>query len=279
MITEDFILKRPTSIWGRAMFRYFPYRKAVILANIEQVYGDKISVQAKAHLVKAFYSHLIQLVAETIQLRFLSEKKLQSLVDVQGLEHLLSVAEQGKGVLILTGHLGNWEFAPLGGMSSFHQYRGHLHFIRRNLGVKFLENILFRRYHRAGLRVIGKKHALHQIFSVLENNHAVVFVLDQHASIVNRDGITVDFFGKPAGTYRSLAMVANYTQVPVVPAMAYRQADKRHVLKFFQALPWLTAEDANAEILNNTQQYNHILEQMILEYPEQWWWLHKRWKL
>ena len=142
-----------------------------------------------------------------------------------------------------------------------------------------LENILFRRYHRAGLRVIAKKHALNQIFSVLENNHAVVFVLDQHASIVNRDGIAVDFFGKSAGTYRSLAMVAHYSQVPVVPAMAYRQADGRHVLKFFPALDWETVEQANQEISHNTRRYNQVLEQMILQYPEQWWWLHKRWKL
>jgi KDO2-lipid IV(A) lauroyltransferase len=273
---ESKVLDSPINSWGKLMYRFFPYRKQVIHANIEQAFGDNLSLDAKTHLVKAFYSHLGLIIKETLQLRFLSEEKLKSKVNVEGLEHLLSVAEKGKGVLVLTGHFGNWEFAPLGGMQQFKQFTGQLHFVRRELGWKFVEKLLFKRYHNAGLRVIGKKNALDRILNALEQNHGVVFVLDQHALTVNKDGIAVEFFGKKAGTYRSLAMIANYTDVDVVPAAGYRTADNQHVLKFYPPISLIKSKDT---IYDNTLRYNQILEQIILEQPVQWWWLHKRWKL
>lgn len=272
---ESKVLSSPVNAWGTLMYRCFPYRKKVIQENIEQVFGDKLSPEAKTHLVKAFYSHLGKILKETLQLRFLNEAQLKALVDVQGHEYLMQVSKKGKGVLVLTGHFGNWEFAPLGGMLQFKDFTGHFHFIRRELGWKFIEKLLFKRYHNAGLRVIGKRNALERILKALEQNHAVVFVLDQHALTVNKDGIAVDFFGKKAGTYRSLAMIANYTGVDVVPAASYRTSDNRHVLKFFPPIPLLESKNV---IHDNTLRYNQILEQIILEQPVQWWWLHKRWK-
>jgi len=277
---ETHVLNRPITSMGRFMYRWIPYRKKVVEANISLAYGEKLSSAAQAHLVKAFYSHFVKIILENLKLRFLSDKKLKEQVIVEGVEHLLEVAKSGKGVLILTGHLGNWEFAPLGGISQFKEYHGQLYFIRRTIDfLKPLEKILFKRYYKAGLRVIPKTYALNKIMSVLEQNNAVVFVLDQHASPVNKDGIIVDFFGKPAGTYRSLAMIANYTGVPVVPAANFRTADNKHVLKFYPPLPWLNEETSHKEMLANTRQYNQVLENIINEHPEQWWWLHKRWKL
>ena len=214
-----------------------------------------------------------------IQLRFLSEKQLCDRVDVVGAERLLAVAEQGKGVLVLTGHFGNWEFAPLGGILNFKQFQGQFHFIRRTLGSKTLERILFRRYFQAGLNVIPKKDSLQQVCDVLEQNHAVVFVLDQHASLVNRDGVAAEFFGKKAGTYRSLASFSRHTGVPVVPAAGYRRPDGRHVLEFHEPIAWVDYPTTQESVYRNTLAYNQSLERIILAHPEQWLWLHKRWKL
>ncbi|MDQ5883968.1 MAG: Kdo2-lipid lauroyltransferase/acyltransferase [Pseudomonadota bacterium] len=276
---EQQIFSRPLTRWGKMMSWIFPYRKKVILENIHQVYAHRISQKAKIHLLQAFYSHFIKIISETFRLRFLSEKELEDQVRVEGYQHLLDVAEQGKGVLVLTGHFGNWEFAPLGGISQFKQFRGHFHFIRRSIGLKSLENILFKRYFQAGLRIINKKHALDKIFSALEQNHAVIFVLDQHASLANKDGLAVEFFGKKAGTYRSLAMVSYYADVPVVPAASYRTADNKHVLKFYPPMHWVSNPDPEIALYENTLLYNQMLEKIILEHPEQWWWLHNRWKL
>lgn len=247
--------------------------------NIDQVFGDTLQPGQKKHLAKAFYSHLATSIKEAFQLRFLSEEALRERVEVRGHERMLQIAANNKGVLVLTGHFGNWEFAPIGGIMNFREFQGQFHFIRRTLGSKTLERILFRRYYRAGLHVIPKKNSLQQVCDALDQNHAVVFVLDQHASLANRDGVAVEFFGKKAGTYRSLASFARHTNVPVVPAAGYRLPDGRHVLEFFEPIVWQEADNTQDAIYRNTLAYNQALERIILAHPEQWMWLHKRWKL
>lgn len=249
------------------------------MKNIKQVFGDELPPALHAHLAKSFYSHLATSIKETIQLRFMKEAALKKQVEIKGYERLLEVAAEGRGVLILTGHFGNWEYAPIGGILNFKQFQGQFHFIRRTLGSKFIERILFRRFYQAGLQVIPKKNALQQVCDALEQNHAVVFVLDQHASIANRDGVAVEFFGKKAGTYRSLASIARHTGIPVIPAAGYRVKKGHHVLEFHEPIVWQDYDSTQEAIYQNTRAYNQALENIILSHPNQWMWLHKRWKL
>lgn len=269
----------PVTIAGRILYNLLPYRRSVVLQNIEQVYGSSITKPEKIRLAKSFYSHLATCIKEMILLRFISEKKLQSKVDVIGHQYLLDIAKNGKGVLVLTGHLGSWEFAPLGGILNFKEFRGHFHFIRKNLGNKTIEKILFSRYFKAGLRIIPKQYAMQKVKDALDNNHAVIFVLDQHATLKNKDGVAVEFFGKKAGTYRSLASISRYTGIPVVPAASYRLKNGRHVLEFYEPIAWEEFNSTQESIYKNTKKYNEALEKIILAHPEQWMWLHKRWKI
>lgn len=276
---ETLSISTKVSFAGRFLYHCIPYRRRVVMSNIDQVFADRLTKAEKIHLAKAFYSHLALSLKETIQLRFLSERALCERVEVRGHQYLLDIAADGCGVLVLTGHFGSWEFAPLGGMLNFKQFKGHFHFIRRTLGNKTIEKILFKRYFQAGLHVISKQDALYRVKDALDNNHAVVFVLDQHASLNNRDGVAVEFFGKKAGTYRSLASISRHTNVPVVPAAGYRLPNGRHVLEFFPPIPWQEHETTQASIYHNTLAYNQALEKIILTHPEQWMWLHKRWKI
>lgn len=264
---------------GKILYHTFKFRRQVIKSNMNQVFGDSLTDAQKIHLTKAFYYHLATSLKETISLRFLSEAKLRDNVEVRGHECMMDIAAQGRGILILTGHFGNWEYAPLGGILNFKEFQGTFHFIRRTLGFKALERVLFKRYYEAGLQVIPKKNSLQQVCDVLEQNHAVVFVLDQHASLVNRDGIAAEFFGKKAGTYRSLASLSRNTGVPVVPAAGYRLPNGRHVLEFHEPIVWQDYDTSQESIYRNTLAYNHALERLVLDHPEQWMWLHKRWKL
>lgn len=269
----------PVNWVGRFIFRFLPFRRQVVMANITQVYSDTLNNTQKAHLAKAFYSHLWKSIKEGFHLRFMREATLRNKVEVRGHEKMLAVVAQQKGVLVLTGHFGNWEFAPIGGVLNFKEFQGQFHFIRRTLGIKSVEKILFKRYYQAGLNVIPKKNSLDKVCSALEQNHAVIFVLDQHASLVNKDGVAVEFFGKKAGTYRSLALLSRNTGVPVIPAAGYRLANGKHVLEFFDPIPWKDCGSTQESLYQNTLAYNQALERIILEHPEQWNWIHKRWKI
>ena len=264
---------------GRFIHALIPYRRKIIRQNIQRVFGDQLSSKDQIRLAKAFYSHLITCLKETILVRFLSDETLRSRVTVLGHEHLLNVTAEQRGVLILTAHVGSWEFAPLGGILNFQQFKGYFHFIRRNLGNRWLEKILFRRYERVGLKVITKSDAMTHVSEALNQNHAVVFVLDQHASLANRDGIAVEFFGTKAGTYRSLATLSRHTGIPVVPAASYRLPNGKHILEFYQPIAWQEEPSTQVGLYKNTLAYNQALERIILKHPEQWMWLHKRWKL
>ncbi|MDI1353010.1 MAG: lysophospholipid acyltransferase family protein [bacterium] len=276
---EEKINKLPVSWVGRMMYHLIRYRRQLILANIHQVFADRLNEKQRRYLAKAYYSHLATSIKEALQLRFMSEDTLRAKVEVIGHEKLLAVVAEQKGVLVLTGHFGNWEFAPLGGVLNFKEFKGQFHFIRRTLRFKALEKMMFKNYYRAGLHVIPKKNSLDRVCMALEINHAVIFVLDQHASLVNRDGIAVEFFGKKAGTYRSLATLSRHTGVPVVPAAGYRLPNGKHVLEFFDPIPWQDHGTTQESLYYNTLAYNKALESIILENPAQWNWMHKRWKL
>ncbi|HCA89546.1 MAG: lipid A biosynthesis acyltransferase [Legionellaceae bacterium] len=273
------IIALPITMAGRLAYGLLWYRRSLIRANMTQVFGKQLDKAQQNHLIKAFYSHLMTSIREAIMLRFMSEAQLKAQVEVRGEEYLADLALQHQGVLILTAHVGNWEYAPIGGMLNFKNYQGKFHFIRRTLGHKWLEKILFKRYYAAGLAVIPKKNSLQHVSDVLDKREAVVFVLDQHASIGNRDGIAVEFFGKKAGTYRSLATLSRNTGIPVVPAAGYRLPNGKHVLEFYPPIAWRDYATQKEALYQNTKAYNEALERIILAHPEQWMWLHKRWKL
>jgi Kdo2-lipid IVA lauroyltransferase/acyltransferase len=276
---NDQIQALPVTWAGRFLYHVISYRRKLVLSNIDQVFGDKLLNVEKIHLAKSYYSHLATSLKEACQLRFIKEQTLKEKVQVLGHENMLAVVAQQKGVLVVTGHFGNWEFAPLGGVLNFKEFKGQFHFIRRTLRFKALERMMFKNYYNAGLNVIPKKNSLDKVCLALEKNHAVIFVLDQHASLANRDGIAVEFFGKKAGTYRSLATLARHTGVPVIPAAGYRLANGKHVLEFHKPILWQDYGSTQESLYHNTLAYNQALERIILANPAQWNWMHKRWKL
>src|SRR5208283_3671778 len=114
--------------------------------------------------------------------------------------------DRGKGVLLLTGHFGNWEVATVAGISQFKQYRGMFHFVRRPLKPRWFNDLLTRRFTRAGFGTIAKRGSLGDILDLLADQAIIVYVFDQHAGA--RDGVLVNFLGQPAHTFKSLAILA-----------------------------------------------------------------------
>lgn len=276
-IREYVAALKPT--WaGRFFYHCLPFRKQVVMDNLRRVFGDVLSAAEIEKLAKSFYSHIARSLREMLQMRFMSQAAIKRRALVKGHEQFAELLKQHRGVIVITGHFGNWEFAPIAGILNFEIGQGRFYFIRKMLKAKWLEKLLFRRYYRAGLHVIPKDNSLNQVCDALENDNIVVFVMDQHASLKAKDGIQVEFFGDKAGTYRSVATIAQYTDTPVVPAASYRLPDGRHVLEFYQPITWQEDEDRRQALYKNTLAYNQALEKMILAHPEQWLWMHKRWK-
>jgi lauroyl/myristoyl acyltransferase len=261
---------------GKLVFYCFPVRRRLILENLRRVFAPRLSNAQMVRLAQAHYAHLALLLWEFVRFPWLSEKKRESLVRVENIEAILRVYERGNGVLVLTGHLGNWEIATVAGLAQLPQYHGQFHVLRRPLFPAWLDRFVTRRFRRGGFGVLPKQGALDRILERLAAGDAVVFVLDQYAH--GRDGVKVDFFGQTTGTMRSLAILSRSTGIPVVPVSTWREADGRHVLRFEEPLPILPCDDPNKGIRLNTRAYNATLERLILRHPEQWFWMHRRWK-
>jgi KDO2-lipid IV(A) lauroyltransferase len=199
-----------------------------------------------------------------------------ALVRIESLDNFAAPYLQGKGVLLLTGHFGNWEVATVAGIGSFPQMRGRFHFVRRALKPDWFDRLVTRRFQRAGFGVLPKRGSLDAMLDRLTHGDAIVFAFDQHAQ--PPDGIPVDFFGTPAWTFKSLAIIALATGAPVVPATSWRERDGRHVLRFEAPIAAVEHANTSEAIRLTTRAYNAALERLVLRCPEQWYWVRRRWK-
>jgi len=262
---------------GTALFSLVPVRRRVVMENLQQVFGNQLGERERRRLARCFYGHVAKTIKENLVMMLSSERRIAGQVDVLGVEHVLAAAEHGSGVLILTGHFGNWELSAVGAMLQFKKYRNRFHVIRKSLGLG-LERVVFGRFRKAGLRVIGRIGALTKVLDALKENDVVIFIMDQHNK-VGAKAVAAEFFGKEAGTHRSLALVAQQSGAPVIPAVSYRRPDGRHVMKFHPPMEWITADNNREEIYLNTLGYNRVLERFVLDHPDQWLWAHRRWKI
>ena len=259
---------------GKFMYHRLPIRRATVMSNLRRAFGAALDEQEIVILAQAFYGHLLRSVAEFARANLVPAAR-GPLVRVENIDAILRAHALGRGTLVLSGHFGNWEVALPAAIESFPQYRGRFHILRRPLPA-WLDKLVTRRMRRSGLGVIAKRGSLQTILDRLAAKDAVVFIMDQHAGA--RDGVLAEFFGAPAWTFRSLALIALSTGAPVVPVALWREADGSHVLRFEEALSPADGATADEAIAANTRRYNAALERIILRHPEQWFWLHRRWK-
>ncbi len=269
-------MSTPVPFAGRVLFNLLPFRRRVIVENLRRVFGAAVPPAEIDRLAQAHYAHLWKLIAEFVRFRWLSPERKRALVRVDNLDAFVDAFRRGAGVLILTGHFGNWEVATVAGIQNYPEVRGRFHFVRRPIKPRWLDALFTRRFNRSGIGVVAKRGSLDRIVSLLERGDVVVFPFDQYAG--GTDGIDVEFFGQPAGTFRSLAVIALATGAPVVPAACWREPDGTHVLRFEPPVPPADLEDVNESIRRTTRAYNAALERLVLRHPEQWWWVHRRWK-
>jgi phosphopantetheine--protein transferase-like protein len=262
--------------YGKFIYHVLPLRRRVVMENLRRVFGETLTETQIAGVAQAFYAHLVKFLGEFMMLPFLSDAKKAALIRIEGVEHLVQAREQGRGVLLLAGHFGNWEVSTVAGMSQFKQYHGLFNFIRRPLKPKWFNDFVMRRFRKAGFGTLDKAGSLDEILELLEQNNIVVSIFDQFT--VKKYGIPSEFFGHPAHTFKSLAVLAQFTGAPVIPSSSWREPDGSHVLLFEPPVEIVTEGRTRDIISVNTKRFNEVLERIILRHPEQWIWMHKRWK-
>lgn len=231
------------------------------------------SAREREAILRGVYRSVGRAVLTFARFPHLSRDNLHQLIRYEGLEHFQTARECGRGVLVLTAHLGNWELSAL----AHGLYGRPMHILVRPLDNPRLDALVTRYRTLSGNRVIEKTDSARRIFEALRASHTVGILADQNESAAS--GVFVDFFGKQACASAGLARIALRTGAPVVPGFALWNPDEdRYVLRFWPPLEVAVTGDEEADVRAATQCFHSALEQIIREYPDQWLWIHRRWK-
>src|SRR5579863_6249200 len=229
---------------------------------------------AQRHAVtRGMLRNLGWMAAEFARLPRYTKENIERYVILDGHENFLEGQRRGKGVLYLTGHIGAWE------LSSFaHALYGFpLHYMARPLDNARVDALVNRYRCLSGNRPIFKNESARALLKILKEAGTVGILADQNT--MPEEGAFVDFFGTPACTTAGLARVALHTGAAVVPGYAVWDAGLgKYRLRFEPPIELVRTGDADRDITENTQRFAKVTEEIIRRYPEQWVWVHARWK-
>ena len=198
---------------------------------------------------------------------------IAKLVERKGFEHFEAARARGCGVIFLTGHMSAWELAPFAQAL----YGQRLHFLARAIENERVDALVNRYRCLSGNQPIEKNNSARAVLRVLGESGTAGILADQNTSV--DEGVFVEFFGIPACATTGLARVARHTGAPVLPGfLHWDTASRKYILKFEPALLFQTTQSEEADIRANTALCARVIENYIRAYPEQWFWLHKRWK-
>ncbi len=191
----------------------------------------------------------------------------------QGFENFEAAEKRGKGVLFLTGHFGGWEIG-----SFFHSLQGHpMRIVVRPIDNPYVDDLVTRYRTLHGNTVIGKQGFARGLLAAMENNETVGILMD--TNMTPPQGVFVDFFGIPACTAVGIARVALHTDAAVVPAFTiWDPVLRKYRVEFDPAIELVRTGDNEADAVANTAIFNRIFEDYVRKYPDQWLWVHRRWK-
>lgn len=252
--------------YARLLDRAVPRLRRIALRNLQLAYPDKTNEQ-RTQIADGVFRSIGRLIHAFACLPQINSQNVGQWIAYDGLENYLEAKKQGCGVLVATAHLGNWE------LSAFtHAIMTEpMHVVVRPLDNSRIDAFVEKRRELSGNKIIGKWDAPRAILRALRANQAVGILIDQNTSL--QEGVFVDFFGVPACATTAFARFAHRTGAVVIPGFAlWSDKQQRYVLHFYPALPM------TGDVQEDTQRIHTALESVIREYPDQWFWIHRRWK-
>ena len=260
------------AIGVRLLLFALPKLKKTAEFNLRLAFPQWTGAQRRLTL-KKMTRNLGWMAAEFARMPGYTKENIETVVILDGQENFLAGHSRGKGVLYLTGHIGAWE------LSSFaHALYGFpLHYMARPLDNRPLDRMVNRYRGLSGNTPIFKNDAARGMLRILKNAGTVGILADQNT--MNREGVFVDFFGTQACTTAGIARVALHTEAAVVPGYAYwDEGIRKYRLRFEAPVELTRTGNTEQDIQENTHRFAKVIEGIIRQHPEQWVWIHARWK-
>ncbi len=256
---------------GRLGTKLIKRRYQVARENLRQAFPQKDAAWVEA-TARAHFEHLGMVALEVPKLMRWPIERVLAHTRHYGLEQAREVYRRGRGVIGLTGHIGNWEWcAAVAALED-----AKVHVVARPLDNPSADRLVNGWRTRGGARIIGKSGTARTLLRCLRGGGVVGILLDQNVDWY--DGEWVDFFGRPACTNKGLALLALKTRSPVLPFHCWRGDDGKFEFHYGQEIPLAVSGDKSKDVWQNTQNFTRALEMIIRQRPVQWLWGHQRWK-
>ena len=256
---------------GHIWFRIDRRHREIALFNLERAFKREKSAAERRRIAKKVFGQLGRMLFEIGWVMRLDPKKDRRVFHITGLSHFRNAAVRKKGVLLLTGHVGNWEVLPAAAAIC----RIRMSIVYRPLDYPPMNRFIEQSRSQFGAGLIPTARSMRKIIRALQRGEAVAMLMDQNFDC--HEGVFADFFGYPACTNKGLALLARKTRAAVVPAFMIRKGTGYRV-EIGPELPFVHTGDKVKDLEFNTLRYNQVIESFIRRHPDQWFWVHQRWK-
>jgi KDO2-lipid IV(A) lauroyltransferase len=248
--------------------------RLIALHNLRCAFPEK-NMEELIRIAKGVYRNLAITAAEFFSMPSITRENLHEWVEMEGQEYFEAGIAQGKGLLTIIAHFGNWELMPVT-VPMFLKFPKPSYIVYRPLDSPVLDNMVEHVRTINGNEMIAKGGSGKRIMELLKDNHSIAILSDQN--VAAREGVFVDFFGRPACTGVGLAVLALRSGAPVLPMFMARQKSGKYKFILKPLVEISQTGDYQRDLLENTQRFTKIVEDVVREYPDQWFWIHQRWK-
>ncbi len=247
-------------------------RREIALRNLQTVFSGHFTTSQCTEICKASFINVGKTCIEFLRFPKLNTDNIWREVTVEGAENLQAALAKGKGAIVFLPHFGNWELLSLIYGALIPDRAKAIAFPLKN---PLLNTYIWRHREQMSLRLIPRNRAIRETLRALKNNEAIGFFADQNAG---PEGVFVSFLGKTASAARAPAVLALKTGAPLLFSLSIRQPDDRHHVYISDPIYAEASDDSERDVAIYTAEMLKQLEVYIHKYPEQWLWLHNRWK-
>jgi KDO2-lipid IV(A) lauroyltransferase len=259
---------------GKLAYTFAGRRIQIALTNLDIAFGDTKSPKEKKRIIKTSFMRMTVSIVQVLWLHHDTEKRIHQLFPKQPRElHILTKClKRNKGAFILMAHYGNWE-----AMAIYNGYLGvmHLYSIVRPLDNPYLEKSTHAFRTCSGNGTFNRDDSPLKIVRALKNNSCVAVMMDQNTAV---RGVFVDFFQKKAATPRSVALLSHKLDTPILPVFVHPEKNGTYSIEIKPELKLKKTGDKDKDILDWTEECQKAIESVVREHPENWMWIHRRWK-
>jgi KDO2-lipid IV(A) lauroyltransferase len=257
---------------GRLAYLIIRDARKRTITNLSRAFGKKFDKTQLRRLGYQVFANLGKNVADAVRLGKMSWEDVGKITETEGLEHLDRAYQSGKGVIGLTGHIGNFEL-----IAAYFSLRGYrMSVVGRELYDPRLDRLLVRNRESVGLENIPTSRGVKPIMRALKAGRFLGVLADQDSSRVR--GVFVNFFGRPARTPAGPGLLSYKTGSPIIPMAILRKGKNRYKIVVKPQVELRFSGDREKDLIDVTQKYTTVLESIIREYPDQWLWMHDRWR-